>query len=101
MFLKNYQIKVVRELKRFFQTARETSDAIETARNSLPNTTNLIEKLNEAVSIVKSSGFEAWDSSGESAREYIAHAIARYFEVSEQVIDKRLIRENLWPPTRK
>lgn len=61
----------------------------------------LIEKLNEAVSIVKSSGFEAWDSSGESAREYIAHAIARYFEVSEQVIDKRLIRENLWPPIRK
>ncbi len=62
---------------------------------------NLIEKLTEAVSIVKSSGFEAWDSSGESAREYIAHAIARYFEVSEQIIDKRLIRENLWPPIRK
>ena len=36
MFLKNYQIKVVGELKRFFQTARETKDAIETARKTLP-----------------------------------------------------------------
>lgn len=60
----------------------------------------LIEKLNDAVSIVESSGFDAWDSSGESAREYIAHAIARHFEVSEQVIEKRLLRENLWPPSK-
>lgn len=60
----------------------------------------LTEKLNDAVSIVKGSGFDAWDSSGESAREYIAHAIARHFEVSEQVIEKRLLRENLWPPSR-
>ncbi|KKO17880.1 MAG: hypothetical protein BROFUL_03428 [Candidatus Brocadia fulgida] len=36
MFLKNYQIKVVSELKRFFQTTRETKDAIETARKALP-----------------------------------------------------------------
>ncbi|HBR22210.1 MAG TPA: hypothetical protein DD713_06540 [Nitrospiraceae bacterium] len=36
MFLKNYQIKVVGELKRFFETARETKDAIETARKALP-----------------------------------------------------------------
>jgi type III restriction enzyme len=35
MFLKNYQIKVVGELKRFFQTARETRDAIETAKKAL------------------------------------------------------------------
>ncbi len=44
MFLKNYQIKVVSELKRFFQTARETRDAIETARKSLPE--NLRNTLN-------------------------------------------------------
>ena len=36
MFLKEYQIKVVGELKRFFQTAREKKDAIETARKALP-----------------------------------------------------------------
>ncbi|RJQ53127.1 MAG: ImmA/IrrE family metallo-endopeptidase [Nitrospiraceae bacterium] len=61
----------------------------------------LVEKLNEAVLLLESSGFNTWDSSGESAREYIAHAIARYFEVSEQVIDKRLLRENLWPPLKR
>lgn len=36
MFLKNYQIKVTGELKRFFQSARETRDAVETARKALP-----------------------------------------------------------------
>jgi type III restriction enzyme len=44
MFLKNYQIKVVSELKRFFQTARETKDAIESARKALP--ANLQHTLN-------------------------------------------------------
>lgn len=44
MFLKNYQIKVVSELKRFFRTARETKDAIETARKALPE--NLRHTLN-------------------------------------------------------
>jgi hypothetical protein len=48
--------------------------------------------------LAEKSGFNAWDTSGESTREYIAHGIARYFEVSDQVIEKRLIKENLWPP---
>lgn len=58
----------------------------------------LIEKLNNAITLAEKSGFNAWDTSGESTREYIAHGIARYFEVSDQVIEKRLIKENLWPP---
>jgi Zn-dependent peptidase ImmA (M78 family) len=58
----------------------------------------LIEKLNNAIALVEKSGFNSWDTSGESTREYIAHGIARYFEVSDQVIEKRLIKENLWPP---
>ncbi|GBD96122.1 MAG TPA: ImmA/IrrE family metallo-endopeptidase [Nitrospirae bacterium] len=61
----------------------------------------LIEKLNEAVSLAESVGFDAWDTSGESTREYIAHAISKFFGVSGQVIEKRLIKENLWPPSRK
>ncbi len=61
----------------------------------------LIERLNDAVSMAEKRGFEAWDSSGESAREYIAHGIARHFAVSGQVIEKRLIKENLWPPSGK
>jgi len=58
----------------------------------------LIEKLNNAIALAEKSGFNAWDTSGESTREYIAHGIARYFEVSDQVIEKRLIKEKLWPP---
>jgi len=58
----------------------------------------LIEKLKDAIALVEKSGFNAWDTSGESTREYMAHGIARYFEVSDQVIEKRLIKENLWPP---
>jgi len=58
----------------------------------------LIEKLNDAVALARSSGFDAWDSSGDSTRQFIAHGIARHFGVSDQVIERRLIRENLWPP---
>jgi len=58
----------------------------------------LIEKLNDAVALAKSSGFDAWDSSGDSTRQFVAHGIAKYFEVADQVIEKRLIRENRWPP---
>lgn len=58
----------------------------------------LIEKLDDAVTLAKNSGFDAWDSSGDSARQFVAHGIARHFEVSDQVIEKRIIRENLWPP---
>jgi predicted Zn-dependent protease with MMP-like domain len=61
----------------------------------------LIEKLNDAVTLARSSGFDAWDSSGDSTRQFVAHSIAKYFEVSDQVIEKRLIRENLWPPAPK
>lgn len=61
---------------------------------------NLIEKLNDAVTLAKKMGFDAWDTSGDSTHQYIAHGIARHFEVSGQVIEKRLIRENLWPPPR-
>jgi len=61
----------------------------------------LIEKLNDAVALARSSGFDAWDSSGDSTRQFVAHGIAKYFEVSDQVIEKRLIRENLWPPAPK
>jgi len=59
----------------------------------------LIERLNDAVALAKNAGFEAWDSSGDSTRQFVAHGIARYFEVSEQVIERRLNRENLWPPS--
>lgn len=60
----------------------------------------LVDKLNDAISKAESAGFDAWDSSGESTREYIAHATAKFFGVSGQVIEKRFIKEKLWPPSK-
>jgi hypothetical protein len=48
--------------------------------------------------MAEKAGFDSWDSSGDSTRGFISHAISRFFGVSQQVIEKRLMRENLWPP---
>jgi hypothetical protein len=58
----------------------------------------LVEKLTDAVALAKSAGFDAWDTSGDSTRQFVAHGIARHFGVSDQVIERRLTREKLWPP---
>ena len=57
----------------------------------------LLEKLNDAVSVAETKGYDSWDTSGESTLEYLSNGIAREFEVSGQVIEKRLVREKLWP----
>ncbi len=57
----------------------------------------LLEKLNKAVSVAETKGYDSWDTSGESTLEYLSNGIAREFEVSGQVIEKRLVREKLWP----
>ena len=57
----------------------------------------LLEKVRQTVSAAESKGFSSWDSSGDAAVEYIAHQIAEEFQVSEQVISKRIEREKLWP----
>jgi len=46
----------------------------------------------KGISMEKKRDF-AWDL----ITEYVAHGIAKHFEVSDQVIEQRLIRENLWP----
>lgn len=61
----------------------------------------LIEKLNTSVELAEEAGFSDWDKSGESALEYIASAISKSFGVSGQVIEKRLMKESLWPPKKK
>jgi Zn-dependent peptidase ImmA (M78 family) len=58
----------------------------------------LKDKLNDAIAMAENAGFDSWDSSGDSTRGFISHAISRFFGVSQQVIEKRLMRENLWPP---
>ena len=61
----------------------------------------LIEKLNTTVKLAEKAGFSDWDKSGESALEYIASAISKSFGVSGQVIEKRLMKESLWPPAKR
>lgn len=48
--------------------------------------------------IASAKGFHGWDQSGESALEYVAHAISTNapFGVSEQVIARRLRIEGIW-----
>ena len=54
--------------------------------------------LMEAADKAKAAGFDEWDTTGDVAREYMASSICRYFGVSSQVVEKRIIREQLWPP---
>ncbi|MBI5102271.1 MAG: ImmA/IrrE family metallo-endopeptidase [Nitrospirae bacterium] len=102
IFLK-IQYSSIDEWIAFFQKIPEDQytwieqHAYEFAGSLLVPRDKLAEKLNDAVAFAKSSGFDAWDSSGDSTRQFLAHGIARDFEVSEQVIERRLIRENLWP----
>jgi len=101
------QYSSIEEWIDFFQNIPEDQyywieqHAYEFAGRLLVPRERLIEKLNDAVVLAKNSGFDAWDSSGDSTRQFVAHGIAKHFEVSDQVIEKRLIRENLWPPVQE
>ncbi|MFO7869973.1 MAG: ImmA/IrrE family metallo-endopeptidase [Kiritimatiellia bacterium] len=55
-------------------------------------------EFNRQAELAKQKGFQGWDQSGESALEYVAHAIAGTapFGVSEQVIARRLRIEGIW-----
>lgn len=55
-------------------------------------------ELKNAVDHARKAGFVSWDESGDAARQYIATALSRVFGVSSQVIEKRIVREKLWPP---
>ncbi len=56
--------------------------------------------LGEVVGMAESRGFQDWDQSGDTAKDYLASRICRGFGVSGEVIAKRLTREGLWPPRR-
>jgi hypothetical protein len=58
----------------------------------------LEDQLKSAIRFAEDRGFVSWDISGDTARGYIANRIASAFEVSNQVIATRLLREQLWPP---
>lgn len=55
-------------------------------------------ELKAVADTAERAGFMKWDASGDAALEYIAGPLSRVFGVSSQVIEKRIIRERLWPP---
>ncbi len=72
--------------------------AYEFAGRLLVPVERLRKELERAAKEADKAGFTAWDQSGDAAREYMANSLGRVFGVSTQVIEKRIIRERLWPP---
>ncbi len=55
-------------------------------------------EITAAAKQAEEAGFTKWDETGDAARGYMSNQISRIFGVSSQVIEKRIIREKLWPP---
>jgi hypothetical protein len=73
--------------------------AYEFAGRLLVPSDRLRKEITAAAKVAEDAGFIKWDQTGDAAREYMSNSIARTFGVSSQVIEKRIIREKLWPPT--
>jgi hypothetical protein len=73
--------------------------AYEFAGRLLVPSDRLRAEITAAAKLAEDAGFMKWDETGDAAREYMSNSIARTFGVSSQVIEKRIIREKLWPPT--
>ena len=58
----------------------------------------LKERLHEAVQLAAMQGVVVQDAP-DPAKDYICTWLGRQFEVSAQVIEKRLDKDGLWPPT--
>jgi hypothetical protein len=59
----------------------------------------LRDAFSQAIHQAKEHGFTNWDSSGDTGLEYVAQSIGRSFRVSGEVIERRLKREGMWPPS--
>jgi len=57
----------------------------------------LIREVKENIDYARVKGFTKWDETGLSAEEYIADKIAQRFNVSEEVIVRRIKAERLMP----
>lgn len=75
MFLKEYQLKVVADLKAFYQNARETKDAFEVASNALP--AEMRQTLNWVQSSFHKVGRDYRDSCRSGLREYYPRIVMK------------------------
>ena len=57
----------------------------------------LKDKLTNAINLAKSKGF-SFSGNLEVAKSYISTSLGKEFQVSSQVIEKRLDKDGLWPP---
>ena len=55
----------------------------------------LVQEVKHSIKRAEKAGFMKWDSSGDAAREYMANSICKVFGVSSQVIEKRIVREQI------
>ncbi|MDQ1266507.1 MAG: type restriction enzyme, partial [Bacteroidota bacterium] len=75
MYLKNYQKKVVIELKTFFTKARETKDTFETARKALPK--EMRHTLNWVQTAFQNTGKEYMDKPNNGLGEYYPRIVMK------------------------
>lgn len=71
--------------------------AYEFAGRLLVPRSRLESEVKAALVEAENAGFMKWDESGDAAKEYMANSICRVFGVSSQVIEKRMMRESIWP----
>lgn len=75
MFLKNYQIKVLKTLRRFYQTSRQTKDSFVSARKALPE--DLRRSLNWIEPAFNNAGKEYKDKSANGLGEYYPRIVMK------------------------
>lgn len=56
------------------------------------------EAFQAAIQSAQAAGYSDWLAADEAALDYIATRIAPKFDVSVEVIARRLCAEKLWPP---
>lgn len=75
------------------------SHAYEFAGRFLVPPAQLSEELDAAIELAERSGLPREQLQEDSHMQYLAKPIARRFEVSSSVVERRLIKEKLWPLT--
>lgn len=99
----NIAFNSVREWKQQIQSMKETDrrwlewQAHCFAGLMLVPKNPLVDRLNEALEVTRESDIDI-RKYPDIAKDYICNWIGKHFEVSSQVVEKRLDKDGLWPP---
>lgn len=100
---KNLAHKTIREWIKFIRLIPETEysfieyQAYEFAGRLLVPSERLEKEFQQSIRKAKDASFFSWDKTGDAALGIISTPISRIFDVSSEVIEKRLRREGFWP----